>query len=119
MRTFACLTEKAPLLEKYPLFVTSFALTDAAYFSNLVPELGQKVLPPTIPTIAGTRVRATERATRTPRPTTNPIVLRKTMDVRARDRKEMITVAPEVAILSPAQVTDFSTASWTDNPLTL
>src|SRR5579863_8948314 len=118
MRVLALLTENAPLLEKYPFLLSNLAKLDCEYLANLAPEVGQKVLPPTRLTMAGTSVRATERATRTPNPTTIPIVRRKVIEVRESARKEMITVAPLVAMLSPAQVIDVSIPCCTEAPRT-
>jgi hypothetical protein len=64
-------------------------------------------------------VRATDSAINTPSPTTRPMVLRNTTEVKASARKEIITVAPLVAMLSPAHATEVSIACWTDAPFTL
>ncbi len=81
--------------------------------------MGQNIRSEIIAITEGTRVSATARATKTPSPTTTPIVLRKTTEVNASERKEMITVAPLVAMLSPAHVTDVTIASLAARPLIL
>ena len=82
------------------------------------PEVGQNIVSDSMAMIEGTRVSATASATRTPSPTTTPIVFRKTTEVKASERNEMITVAPLVAMLSPAHVIDLMIASLGARPLT-
>src|SRR3982074_1461141 len=100
MSGLACLTEKAPLFEKYPDRLSSLDRTPLEWSANLLPDVGQNIFSDIMTMTEGTRVRATARATRTPSPTTTPIVLRKTTEVNARERNEIITVAPRGAMLS-------------------
>jgi len=68
---------------------------------------------------AGTKVRAMSRATTIAIPSSRPMVWTKENWAIAMEKNAIITVAPDVTMDSPAQVTDVCTASFLEAPLIL
>src|SRR2546425_6811173 len=109
------LTLKPAARRKYPGLSALFFRARNAKLSNLLPDLGQNILDPTIRMNDGISVRLNRRAIRTPKPRPTPMDFNSVKLLIVMAPKAMMTVVALVAMLSPDQVTDVWTAwalSW-------
>src|SRR5512136_347634 len=103
--------EKVAALWKYPRCPWDrFSMTLSANLYQRAPRVGQNIRFPSSMMSEGTRVSATRRDMPIAKPRMMPMVFIMEKSAMARAKNEIMTVAPLVVMLSPAQVTEVLTA---------